>query len=81
MGNVFRFNFQKQLPGGFLQKRSSQNFHNIDKRLQYRCFPVNIAKFLTAFFTEHPWWLILNVFYLILKRNSIFDKSLSYEDV
>ena len=29
-------------------------------RLQHRCFPVNIAKFLrTAFFTEHLRWLFL----------------------
>ena len=29
-------------------------------RLQHRCFPVNIAKFLrTAFFTEHFRWLFL----------------------
>ena len=32
----------------------------IKKRLQHRHFPVNITKFLrTAFFKEHPWWLLL----------------------
>ena len=32
----------------------------IKKRLQHRCFPVNIAKFLrTVFFIEHHWWLLL----------------------
>ena len=32
----------------------------IKKRLQHRCFPVNIAKFLrTAFSIEHLWWLLL----------------------
>ena len=32
------------------------------KRLQHRCFPVNIAKFLrTAFFIAHLWWLLLNL--------------------
>ena len=32
----------------------------IRQRLQQRCFPVNIAKFLrTAFSTEHLWWLLL----------------------
>ena len=31
----------------------------IAKRLQYRSFPMNIAKFLrTAFFTERLWWLL-----------------------
>ena len=32
----------------------------IKKKLQQRCFPVNIAKFLRrAFFIEHFWWLLL----------------------
>ena len=32
----------------------------INKKLQHRCFPVNIAKFLrTTFFIEHLWWLLL----------------------
>ena len=32
----------------------------IKKRLQYRCFPANIAKFLrTAFYNEHLRWLEL----------------------
>ena len=30
--------------------------------LWHRCFPVNFAKFLwTPFFTEHLWWLLLNI--------------------
>ena len=32
----------------------------IKKRIQHRCFAVNIAKFIrTVFFTEHLWWLLL----------------------
>ena len=32
----------------------------IKMRLQHRCFPVNIVKFLrAAFFIEHFWWLLL----------------------
>ena len=32
------------------------------KRLPYRCFPVNIEKFLrSAFLIEHVWWLLLIV--------------------
>ena len=32
------------------------------KRLSHRSFPVNFAKFLRRpFFTEHLWWLLLNV--------------------
>ena len=35
---------------------------SIKRRLQYRCFPVNIAKFLrTAFSIEHLWWLLLEL--------------------
>ena len=47
-----------------LRTRSS-NIHRktpdfIKKRLQHRCFPVNIAKFLrTAFFIEHLRWLLI----------------------
>ena len=34
----------------------------LKKRLWHRCFPVNFAKFLrTPFFTEHLWWLLLNM--------------------
>ena len=36
---------------------------NIKKRLQHRCFSVNIAKFLTiTFFIEHLRWPPLKVF-------------------
>ena len=39
----------------------------IKKRLQHRCFPLNIAKFLrTAFFIEDLGWLFLRRF--LLKR-------------
>ena len=35
-------------------------FNIFKKKLQHRCFPVNIAKFLkTAFFIEHLRWLLL----------------------
>ena len=35
----------------------------LKKRLWHRCFPVNFAKFLkTPFFTEHLWWLFMEVF-------------------
>ena len=44
----------------------------IEKRLQQRCFPVNIAKFLrTAFFTEHLWWL----FAILDKCNSFLGDN------
>ena len=34
--------------------------NRVKKRLQHRCFLVNIAKFLRkAFFIEHPQWLLL----------------------
>ena len=32
------------------------------KRLQHRCFSLNIAKFLRkAFLIEHLWWLLLDI--------------------
>ena len=32
------------------------------RRVQHRCFPVNIAKFLiTAFSIEQLWWLLLEL--------------------
>ena len=40
----------------------------IKRRLQHRCFLVNIPKFLrTSFFTEHLWWLLLNFLQNLLK--------------
>ena len=42
----------------FLIKMQAYNF--LKKRLQCRCFPVDITKcFRTAFFVEHLWWLLL----------------------
>ena len=36
--------------------------NSIKRRLQQRCFPVNIAKFLgTVFSIEHFWWLLLEL--------------------
>ena len=43
----------------------------IKMRLQDRCFPVNIAKFLRSFFTEHLWWLLLKKH----KRIKVYRKS------
>ena len=41
-----------------------QAYNSIKKKLQHRCFPVNIAKFLrTAFFTEQLRWLLLQIFF------------------
>ena len=38
-------------------------------RLWHRCFPVNFAKFSrTPFFTEHLWWLLLDVIFKHLVR-------------
>ena len=35
----------------------------LKKRLQHRCFPVNIIKLLrTAFSIEHLWWLLLSYY-------------------
>ena len=57
----------------------------IKKRLQHRCFSVNIAKFLrTLFFIEHLWWPLLyfkafivhmttyKVYYIIVESYALF---------
>ena len=51
------------------------------RRLQHRCFSVNIAKFLrTVFFKEHVWWLLLNT--LMEKTNVIlFDHTNKFINV
>ena len=44
----------------FSRKLQVLNPASLKRRLQHRCFPVNIAKFLrTAFFIEQLWWLLL----------------------
>ena len=44
----------------FTGKHLYQNLFFIKKRLWYRCFPVNFAKFLRIpFLIEHLWWLLL----------------------
>ena len=43
----------------FSKVADSQPCNFIQKRLQHRCFPVNIAEFLrVAIFIEHLWWLL-----------------------
>ena len=45
----------------------------IEKGLQRRCFPVNIAKCLgTTFFIEHLWWLLL----ICLSRRCFYMSTL-----
>ena len=40
----------------------------VKRRLQHRCFPVNITNFLrTSFFIEHLWWLLLNLLQNLLE--------------
>ena len=43
----------------------------IEKRLQHRCFPVNIVKFIrTALFIEHLRWLLLRLIKQLFEMNS-----------
>ena len=45
----------------------------IEKRLQHRDFPVNIATFLrTAFFIEPLWWLLL--FFDVVRNRLVFSR-------
>ena len=51
----------------------------VKKRLQHRCFPVNIMEFLrTSFFIEHLWWLLLNFLQnlLIISQQGFSQKFL-----
>ena len=53
-------------------------------RLQHRCFPVIIAKFLRTLFKDHLWWLLLyfkafilhmttyKVYYIIVESYALF---------
>ena len=55
----------------FLMKLQACNF--IKKRLQQRCFLVNITKFLrTHFFTEHLQWLLLSIHEWGNRNSSMF---------
>ena len=48
----------------------------VNKRLQHRCFPVNITKFLrTSFLTEHLGWLILKLIMNEIVSHSIFPNT------
>ena len=52
----------------------------IKKRLQHRCFPVNIAKFLrTAFSTEQLRWLLVEVRKVKTAQLNIPNKSRKFE--
>ena len=55
-------NIQRKTPvlEYFFNKFAGLQVYNFTRRLQYRCFIVNIAKFLTkAFFIKHLRWLLL----------------------
>ena len=54
---------------------------SIKKRLQHKCFPVNIAKILrTAFFMEHLRWLLLQMLYkkAVPKNFANFTRTYHY---
>ena len=47
--------------------RKLQVLKSIKRRLQPRCVPVNIAKFLrTAFSIEQHWWLLLELRHFLI---------------
>ena len=53
----------------FTEKHLCHSFRSatiLKRRLWYRCFLVNLAKFLrTPFLTEHVWWLLLYLIYFL----------------
>ena len=58
---VYR-NFAKFTGKQLCQSRFFNNVTLLKKRLCYRCFPVNFAKFpRTPFLTEHLLWLLLSI--------------------
>ena len=62
------------------QSSGLQAFNFIKKRLQHKCFLVNIPKILgTAFFIEQFWWLLFNYVLVserILKKESLWRDCL-----
>ena len=42
-----------------LKRCMTQAYNFIKNRLQYKCFPLNFAKFKSTFFAEHLQWLFL----------------------
>ena len=47
----------------FIKKGGARASNLLEKRLWYRCFPLNFVKLLrTAFFIEHIWWLLLSIY-------------------
>ena len=49
------------------------------KRMQHKCFPVNIAKCLrTVFFIEHLWWLLLDL--AISTFNPLMQNTAKWSD-
>ena len=48
----------------------------INKRLQHKCFPMNIANFLrTAFFMEHLWQLLFKVMFETCQNFTMKNKT------
>ena len=67
------FEEQNQSPRGVLLRPAAL----LKKRLWYRCFPVNFAKFLkTPFLTEHLRWLLLEEHPRMTASVSIVDSLL-----
>ena len=66
----------------FLNKdQDLQACNFLKKRLQHRCFPVNIAKiFKNSFFIEHLRWLLLQVLYkkTVPKQFARFTRTYRY---
>ena len=60
------------------------SFSPIKKRPQYRCFPVNIAKFLrTSFLIEHLRWLLLkdSIMDYLLESFQIVENCISNQNL
>ena len=52
----------------------------VKKKLEHRCFLVNIAKFLrTPFFIEHLWWLLLILVAIFKKKKKRTDLQVTWK--
>ena len=65
----------------FLIKLQARPATLLKKRLWYRCFPVNFAKFLrTPFSIEHLWWLLLRHSFPCFHETEYFKETRKFHN-
>ena len=62
----------------FLMKMQAFSPVNFEKRLQHKCFPVNIVKFLrTPYFIEHFWCLLLLAAWIESRYDTVLSLAMA----